>query len=200
MIFKLKTLLHIFTLCFALFISACNESISTQINKGYKLQEQGKYKEAIDVYSKVIKKNSKIQEAYYQRGYCFQQIGKFDNALWDYNTVIEMKGGENIRFEYIPNKNLPFVTEDDPDQFTVLFTEVRYQRGITNFSKDSLKSSFEDFKYCINSNYLKGSSYLWIGTIYNKYNIKEKACEYFYKAKNLNEEQADEFIKTYCPK
>ena len=114
----MKTLLHIFTLCFALFISACNESISTQINKGYKLQEQSKYKEAIDIYSAVIKKNSKIQEAYFQRGYCFQQIGKFDNALWDYNTVIEMKGGENILFEYIPNKNLPFVTEDDPDQFT----------------------------------------------------------------------------------
>ncbi len=196
----MKILFHSIILSFALFISACNESVSTQINKGYKLQEQGKYKEAIDVYSALIKKNRKIQEAYFHRGYCFQQIGKFDGALWDYNTIIAMKGGENNRFEYIPNKNSPFATENDPDQFTVLFTEVRYQRAITQFSKDSLKSSLEDFKYCINNNYKSASSYLWLGTIYIKYSMKEKACEYFYKAKELNEEQADEFIKTYCSK
>lgn len=54
----------------SLFVLSCNQSPLQLINKGVALQENKKYKEAIEKYNKALSKNAKLQMALYNRGVC----------------------------------------------------------------------------------------------------------------------------------
>jgi tetratricopeptide (TPR) repeat protein len=60
---------------------------------GYELHNQGKFKEAIEDYTKAIKLDPKYVDAYFNRGLAWFKIGSFDNAITDYTESIRLDSG-----------------------------------------------------------------------------------------------------------
>jgi tetratricopeptide (TPR) repeat protein len=57
-------------------------------NKGYKADNDGKYKEAIKCYTKAIELNPKNDNFYYNRGQAKYILKKYKEAIEDYNKAI----------------------------------------------------------------------------------------------------------------
>ncbi|HND07043.1 MAG TPA: tetratricopeptide repeat protein, partial [Candidatus Obscuribacter sp.] len=53
-------------------------------------QKMGRYNEAVDEYTRIIKASPLDDEAYQNRGKCYQAMKKFDLALSDFNEAIEL--------------------------------------------------------------------------------------------------------------
>ena len=102
------------------------------------------------------------------------------------------KGGEGINFDYTPNNYFDLGKFDVPARVNY------FERAIAFYNIDSLKNSSNDFKYCINSNFMKADCYYYVGYIYVAKSQKEIACKYFYQANNLGDTAALTAIKKYC--
>jgi tetratricopeptide (TPR) repeat protein len=176
-------------------IFSCKETNKNLLDKAYKLSQNKKAKEAIDVYSKIIQRDSTIQVAYYNRGLCYFEVDAFDKAINDFNKVISLQPKESIVF--IPNRNSQFIS--DADRLKVSYLEALFQRAQVEYFMDSLKSSFIDFKACIDNGFeLTNECYRWLGIIYIDSGLKEKGCESFNKALILGDTTANGFIKRNC--
>jgi tetratricopeptide (TPR) repeat protein len=192
-------LLKIKCLILSLFLFACSPSTEDLYSKAYKLEQKNRYKEAIEVYNRIIKKHSKFQDAFFQKGYCFLQDSNYTKALECFEIVLTKKGiGKNSGLILEMNPDSPFASEEDKHQ--VKLNEVYYQMAIANYNIDSLKVAYGLFKYCSNKNYNTGNCYIWQGLIWTRYDSINRACDFFQKAKWLNEHDADRFIKEYCNK
>jgi len=184
----------------SIFFISCKLTNEELINEGVRLADHKKYKEAIKVYTKAIKRNHKLQLAYYDRGFCFKELKDYSNALRDFNRVIDLQTYGD--FIFIENPNTPFASEEAKMQ--VSYDDALYQRAQVKFFMDSLRSAFHDFQILIDKSYeLRSNCILWQGAILINENKKDNACEYFGKAKQLasseNEKrEADEMIKTHC--
>jgi len=157
------------------------------------------YKEAIEIYDKIIKKHPKFQDAIFQKGYCFLKDSSYHKALECFELVLVKKGvGKNGGLVLEMNPDSPFASEEDKHQ--VKLNEVYYQMAIANYNIDSLKVAYGLFKHCGNNNYNTGNCYIWQGLIWTRYDSLNKACDLFKKAKWLNEPDVDRFINEYCKK
>lgn len=194
---SLKT---IFTFITLLFLTSCKESNEQLIEKAIKLGKQGKYEKAIEIYTKVINRNSKLQIAYYNRGFEYLATKNYSKALADFNKVMALQSYGNIRITYNQNSSL----SNEEIRAQVPYHDALYQRAQVKFHMDSLKSSFLDFQTLIDNNYEEKSNCIsWQGTIWIRDGKKDKACEYFAKSKQFaltkdDRQEADEMIKTYC--
>jgi tetratricopeptide (TPR) repeat protein len=182
-----------------LFCFSCKQTNEDLLDKADKLAKQKKYNEAIETYTEVIKRNSKLQAAYYNRGFTYLKIKKYDEALADFNKVMTLQSHGDFIITY--NRDSPFADEEARAQ--VPYNDALYERAQVKFYMDSLKSSFQDFQTLINSNYEKSNCMVWQGTIWIKDGKPDRACEYFEKAKQLaqtdyDKQEAEEMIKTYC--
>jgi len=183
-----------------LFISSCKETNEQLLDQAFRLSKQNKLQEAIKAYSDIIKKNKKIQLAYYNRGHCYFKLNKYREALWDFNKVMELHMRGNFIFSY--NEDSPFADEEARTQ--VPYNDALYLRAQVKFDMDSLESSFQDFKILVADNYEeKSNCLLWLGTIWFKYGNTQKACEHFQKAKQFaltesDNKEAEKMISTYC--
>src|SRR5437773_1362471 len=92
-------------------IFSCKETNKNLFDKAYKLSKSKKTKEASDVYSKIIQRDSTIQVAYYNRGLCYFEMNLFDKAINDFNKVISLQPKQSLVF--IPNRNSPFISDSD---------------------------------------------------------------------------------------
>ena len=59
-------------------------------DQGNKLYGQGRYDEAIKEYSKAIRLNPELAEAYYNRGLTYKKLGQLERAIEDYNAAIRL--------------------------------------------------------------------------------------------------------------
>ncbi|WP_158638415.1 tetratricopeptide repeat protein [Panacibacter ginsenosidivorans] len=178
----------------SLLFSSCkaNEDL---LEEAYQLSKEKKYNDAIKIYNEVILDNNKIQLAYYNRGFCYFSLKNYSQALRDFNRVISLQTHGDAIITY--NDKLPYSREEDRTQ--VDYFDALYQRAQVKFYMDSIKSSFADFQILIDNNYvMKSNCILWQGTLYIKSGNKSKACDYFQKAKELGDEEANEMIDTYC--
>src|SRR5215211_3026736 len=73
-----------------LFLS-CKENAEDLVHRGIVYADKGKYKEAIKIYSSVIKGNYKLQTPYYNRGICYAKVKDFPKALAGFNKVISLQ-------------------------------------------------------------------------------------------------------------
>ncbi len=182
------------------FLSSCQPSNEELMDEAYGLCKQEKYDQAIETYTKVIMRNSKLQLAYYNRGYTYLRIKKYFLALADFNKIIAQQKVGDLVITY--NKNGPFANEEAKSQ--VPYNDVLYQKAQTEYYLDSLKNSFLDFQTLIENNYEeKSNCTLWQGTIFVRIGKTEKGCGYFDKARQLaltdeDRSQADVMITTYC--
>jgi tetratricopeptide (TPR) repeat protein len=84
--------MHLKTLTKCIFIlflfTSCKQTNEQLIAKGTKLYNKEKYKEAIEIYTKVLISNNRLQSAYYNRGLCFIKLENYFKALGDFDTVM----------------------------------------------------------------------------------------------------------------
>ncbi len=195
---SIKPILGLITFLF--FCVSCKQTNEQLLDKAYNLSKQKKYDKAIEVYNKVIKSNSKLQLAYYNRGFAYLATKQYDKALWDFNKVMALQSHGGFIITY--NQDSPFADEEARAQ--VPYNDALYQRAQVKYYMDSLKSSFIDFQTLVDNNYEeKSNCILWQGIIYVRSGITDKACAYFDKAKQAgltddDKHEAEEMIKTYC--
>jgi len=172
------------------------------MDKAFNLSKQKKYDKAVETYTDVIKRNSKLQLAYYNRGFAYLATKKYNMALADFNKIMALQTHGD--FVFTNNKDVPYADEETKDQ--VSYYDALYQRAQVKYFMDSLKSSFIDFQTLVDNNYEeKSNCILWQGTIYEKSGKTDAACVCFDKAKQFastedDRKEADEMIKTYCGK
>lgn len=189
-----------FVLICSLLLTSCKETNDQLLDKGYNLNTQKQYEKAIEVFSEVIKRNKRLQLAYYNRGFAYLELKQYDKALADFNKVMSLQTKGNYIITY--NDQLPYASEETKAQ--VPYNDALYKRAQVKYFMDSLKSSFTDFQRLVDDDYEEKSNCMtWQGVIYVVSGYKETGCEYFFKARQYatNDEDsnnAQELINTYC--
>ena len=67
------------------------QTINDFFDEGVKLQEQGKYVEAIAKFSDVVKKDKFYHEAWYHRAVCYAEQKKYEPAINDLTEALKAK-------------------------------------------------------------------------------------------------------------
>jgi tetratricopeptide (TPR) repeat protein len=193
-----------------------------------KLEEQKKYKEAIQLLDKAISKDKQFLGAYINRGADKSALGDFKGAITDYEKVLAIDSKNTLALFNIGNNysqlnnykaavdyfDKAFNAKGGDDsyidltpnsfvdsyKFDVPGREIRFQRGVALYFLDSLKKSYSDFRRCISEDYMTAESYYWVAFIYLSTGQNKIACDNFYKSKQLGDKDAEEEIKKYCDK
>ena len=191
-----------------------------------RLEEQGKYKDAIQVLDKAISKDQNFLGAYINRGADKSALGDYKEALEDYMKVATLDPKNTLAFFNIGNNykrlndfnsaviyyNKAFATKGgegiyidftpnnfvDLDKFDVPGHEIGYERAIAFYELDSLNRAFTDFQHSISRGFMTADCYQRIGYIYIARGQKEKACECFQKAMSLGNKVAESDKNKYC--
>lgn len=169
------------------------------IREAVSLTEKKNYAKAIDIYTKVINNNNKIELAYFNRGRCYYYIDNYELAVKDFDTIIARKPTSGIVMTINPDS--PAASEEDRTK--VSYNDAFYQRAIVKFYMDSIESSYQDFQALIDVNHEKVFCTIWQGDIWHIVGNDEKACRFMQRARRLamSEEEikeADKMIKEYC--
>jgi tetratricopeptide (TPR) repeat protein len=191
-----------------------------------RLEEQGKYKEAVQVLDKAISKDQSFLGAYINRGADKSALGDFKGAIEDYMKVTVLDPKNTLALFNIGNNykrlndhhsaviyyNKAFATKGgegiyidytpnnftDLDKFDVPGHEISYERAIAFYELDSLNNAFADFQHSISKGFMTADCYQRIGYIYVSRGQKEKACECFHKAIEMGNKDAESDIAKYC--
>jgi hypothetical protein len=191
---------HLPVIIIILFTLSCKESTEDLFEKAARLANQKKYEDAVTVYDKLIKRNNKMQAAFYGRGFCHFQLKDYKNSLLDYNMVIWLKTGGGAVI--ITFNESPFAGEETQTQ--VDYYDALYQRGQVYYYMDSLKRSLDDFQKLADYDYSeKSNCFLWLGRISLKTNNIGDACRQFQQARSTaytreDINQADAYLKANC--
>jgi tetratricopeptide (TPR) repeat protein len=184
------------------FLISCKQTNDQLFDKAYALTKEKRYNKAIEIYNQLIKRNRKLQLAYYNRGFCYMDTKQYSKASADFNEVMDLQTNGDYIVTF--NKDLPYASDEVKAQ--VPYNDALYERAQAKYYSDSLKSSFIDFQALVDNNYEeKTNCIIWQGTILVRFRKNEKACEYFEKARSLATNQndiqeADRFINQYCSK
>ena len=191
-----------------------------------RLEEQGKYKDAIQVLDKAISKDQNFLGAYINRGADKSALGDYKGALEDYMKVATLDPKNTLAFFNIGNNykrlndfnsaviyyDKAFATKGgegiyidftpnnfvDLDKFDVPGHEISYERAIAFYEIDSLNRAFADFQHSISKGFMTAECYQRIGYIYIARSQREKACECFQKAISLGNKEAESDKNKYC--
>jgi len=181
-------------------LASCKQTNDQLFDKAYSLTKEKQYDNAIEIYNELIQRNGKLQLAYYNRGFCYINTKKYQSALADFNKVMDLQTHDDVILTF--NKDMPYADEEVRAQ--VPYYDALYQRAQVKYHMDSIKSSFLDFQVLVDNNYEeKSNCIVWQGTIWVRNGSKDKACEYFQRAKSVattdeDRRDADEYIKEYC--
>jgi len=185
-----------------MFVASCNQTKEELLDEAYQLAKQKKYEVAIQVYTKVIKRNNRMQLAFYNRGIIYLKNKQYRQALFDFDRVMALQTNEDGSFKVSYNPDSPFATDEQKAQ--VPFEDALYQRAQARFYLDSLRGSLMDFQWLIKNEYReKSNCTLWQGSIYIRMRNLEQACISFHKSKELavtedEKLEADRMIRMYC--
>jgi tetratricopeptide (TPR) repeat protein len=184
-----------------IFISSCNESAEQKMYRANSWQQKAKYDKAIKIYSSIIRKNSRLQAPYYNRGLCYSALKKFPYALADFNKVMSLQKVGNFILTW--NADSPLA--DDEAKLQIPFDDARYQRAQVLYAMDSIQNSYVEFEQLSIKNYRKSNCFIWLGALWLKMGANDSACKSFAYAKKfaINEYdtiEADRFISEHCSK
>jgi tetratricopeptide (TPR) repeat protein len=190
------------SLTYFFLITSCRQSNETLLNKANELDKKGEHNKAIDIYTKIIKRNNRIQLPYFNRGLTYLKTKNYDKALADFNTIMSLHP-TNGGLIFTPNPNFPYANETD--KMWVPYNDALLEGAIAKYYMDSIKSSFNDFQALIDINYQKSNSLLWQGMLWIKNGENDKACEAFIEAKQaastyFDKDNSDKMINSYCQK
>ena len=141
----------------------------------------------------VIKLSPRNVLALVNRGRNENRLGQYRRALEDFEAAINLKGGEQLYIDAIPNQ---FV--DMGAGYDCPMEEIRLERGAAYYNLDSLNKAFRDFQFCISKQYALSVAYRFRGFIYISSQKKDLGCKDLQKAAAMGDEEANEAEKRYC--
>lgn len=210
---------------FILTLISCDFRSSDYYDKeAGKLENVGKYKDAIILLNKAIEKDPKNISALMNRAVDKSLLKDYKGAINDYskileidtaNTLVLLNRGKNrkrlkdyqgaiVDFEKaIATKGGENLWMDEVEnsfletdfESDVKMEEIRLERGIAMYQIDSLYKAFEDFNFCIERNLEISTCYYWRGLIHMRNNKKENAYKDLLKSAKLGDKDAQEIIE-----
>ncbi len=169
------------------------ENIYALINRGVDQSILEDYQGSIDDYTRVIEIDPNNALAFLNRGKNKERLGDFQGAIEDFENAIKTKGGESI---YMDKVKSSFI--ETGFEFDVNMEEIRFERGIARYKMDSLKLAFDDFNFCLNTNYKRPASLYWRGLVYVAYEMSTEGCTDLNEARKLGDPDAQKMIDKYC--
>lgn len=192
-----------------------------------KLEQEGKFTEAIACLDNAIRKDPHNIKALLDRAVDKSILNDFKGAIDDYTRVSELdsanglaflnRGKNKMRLEDYTGALVDFDKAiaakgggsryvdyvENPSfetgfEYDVKMEEIKFERGIAYYRIDSLKKSFEDFNFCVQKSYLLPECYYWTGIIYLRYDMNSEGCRNLRKAMELGEQGAKEVVDKYC--
>jgi Tfp pilus assembly protein PilF len=145
--------------CLALLLATApaTSQMTGDLELALKMQKAGKLRDAIEVYSEVIKKNQKSAEAYNWRGIAYDDLGQMDMALQDFSKAIEISpnyaDAYNNRGEIYRKKKMyreAFTDYHKATQLEPNFAEAHYNLAMVNELENRLGPAAASYE-----NYLK---------------------------------------------
>lgn len=209
-------------------LTGCDFKSSEDYHKeANKLEQEGKFKEAILLLDKAIEKDPSNIKALLDRAVDKSTIEDLKGAIDDYSKVIELdpdnglayfnRGKNKKRLEdykaaiadfdkAISTKGGELIYMDKVEnsfvetgfEYDVKMEEIKFERGIAYYRIDSLKKAFNDFNFSIQKSYLLPDSYYWRGLIYLCYNMKDEGCKDLSKAMELGDPDAKDVLDKNC--
>jgi tetratricopeptide (TPR) repeat protein len=191
-----------------------------------KLEEAGKYEEAIPLLDEAIKLDPNLFHAYLNRGADKSALKNYHGAIKDYEEVLKLDS-DNILALY--NLALNYSRLDNPEQvvfycnqaldakfgksnislqvhdengnmtgFDVPAYQIYYERGLAYYEIDSINLSIPDLDYAISNNYKVADCHFIKGANYEVYNMKVEACVEYHVASKMGYKDADIAISEFC--
>jgi tetratricopeptide (TPR) repeat protein len=214
----------------ALLLAGCSIEPSAEelLVQAEELENKGNYKEAILILDNAIKKDPNFLGAYINRGADYSMLGDYEEAIKNYQQVLKRDYRNQLALLNIGNNYCrlnkyreavdvytDILTDDNGNpmpelivtdangnigEFKVRFYDVKYERGLALYELQSWDSSFVDFNYCVQSNYMIPDSRYMLGAIYEIYGMNDEACKEYRLSANLGDEYAKDGIKRVCNK
>jgi lipoprotein NlpI len=208
--------------------TSCDFKSSADYNaEAEKLEQEGKYTEAIPLLDKAIDKDPNNIYALINRGVDKSILKDYKGSIDDYTKVIELDSDNALAFlnrgknkkrledyqgaindfeKAIKTKGGERLYMDKVEnsfvetgfEFDVAMEEIRFERGIARYNIDSLNLAFEDFNFCLEKNFGRSASFYWRGIIYVAYGMNTEGCSDLNEAQKLGDPDAQEMIDKYC--
>jgi tetratricopeptide (TPR) repeat protein len=208
--------------------TSCDFKSSADYNaEAEKLEQEGKYTEAIPLLDKAIDKDPNNIYALINRGVDKSILKDYKGSIDDYTKVIELDSDNALAFlnrgknkkrledyqgaindfeKAIKTKGGEMLYMDKVEnsfvetgfEFDVAMEEIRFERGIARYNIDSLNLAFEDFNFCLEKNFERSASFYWRGIIYVAYGMNTEGCSDLNEAQKLGAPDAQEMIDKYC--
>ncbi|MBK7291805.1 MAG: tetratricopeptide repeat protein [Chitinophagaceae bacterium] len=182
---------------FCLGIVSCRTRTEELYSKGENLVEEKKYSEAIEIYNNILKRNSKLQDAYYYKADCYFLDSNYTKALHYYKLLLKKKGVE-IEENMISERNVNILESQEVRNHEIPVAEIFYRLGITYYYMDSLSSSFKFLQRSIERKHQIAGSLIWQGLIWTRTESVHKSCDFFQRAKELGDAEGERFLKLFC--
>lgn len=135
---------------------------SKHLKNGRVLMDMGNPAEAVAEFTKAIKKNSDLVEAYLQRGIAYTTLREVDLAFSDLSLVLSKKPATSSAY---------------------------YWRSITYLRKAEIEPAFQDINRAVHLSPDEPANYLIRSLLYSRKNEKEAALEDLTRAINLGLEK-----------
>ena len=94
----MRTILLFFSILFA--AAGLGQSVEELTKSAYALENEKKYDEAIEVYNKILKKDTSNYHSYVNRALLFDRLDKIQNAYDDYTKAIELQPDSAVAYHY----------------------------------------------------------------------------------------------------
>lgn len=144
------------------------QDAETHFKEGEAKSKQGNYEEAVVEYSKAIKADPKLWNAYLKRAFCYGLINQYDKAIEDYTVAIAA----------------------EPDQ---IFS---YQsRGSAHYKLGHYPDAMADFNKVLQIDPENQEAYNNRGFVKKSLGDKDGACKDWYTSKRKGNDEARIIIK-----
>ncbi|MEM9895964.1 MAG: tetratricopeptide repeat protein [Bacteroidota bacterium] len=196
----LKTSAVLLSFVFLLF--SCNSNSSGAADS---LFEAGRYKEAIEAYTKMIESEPSNSSILYNRGRSYEEIGEIDLATSDFEAVLKLDP-KNVK-AYLSLAKLSYKTEAFSKALVLANkalelnennAEGHFFAARASHQLGYLDGALESYNNAITVDKNYGQAYLYRGAVKVGLKKMRSACEDFKLAQTLEVEGASKAVNQYC--
>ena len=171
--------------------------------RGYQLESEKKYQEAVDAYTTAIERTSNDGYSYQRRGQCYQKLGNHEAALTDFDSALRLLSSDESRQYLYLARAHSYHSLKNPIQAIATCTEAITQfplfadgyllRGFLSTKQEQTDAALADYHVAINlyRGTQKAAGYQHLGNLY--YHLKDytAAIQSYTQALDLINEEID---------
>lgn len=163
------------------------EYIDAYIDRGVDYSILGRYSDAIENYTAVIKLDTLNVLAYYNRSKNYNRLKKHQEAYFDINRAYQITTKYYLGNMYVVMAN---------NNYAVTLADITLEKGVTFFYMDSITQAISNLTYSIENNV--SEAYYWRGLSYLKSEEKERGCSDLKNALANGQTDARNALELYC--